>query len=76
MGTGETPIQRASLEFVGELTRWRQERGLSKKQLAAAMGFDPSYVSHVEASRHRPTTSSGARRTPALRSSFPRRTRP
>jgi peptide deformylase len=28
---------------------------MSKKQLAAAMGFDPSYVSHVEASRHRPT---------------------
>ena len=28
---------------------------MSKKQLAAAMGFDPSYVSHVEARRHRPT---------------------
>ena len=28
---------------------------MSKKQLAAAMGFDPSYVSHVEAGRHRPT---------------------
>ena len=31
------------------------ERGLTKKQLAAEMGFDPSYVSHVEARRHRPT---------------------
>jgi len=41
--------------FVLELTRWRVERGLSKKQLAARMGFDPSYVSHVEAGRHRPT---------------------
>ncbi|MCW2642154.1 MAG: putative polypeptide deformylase, partial [Dactylosporangium sp.] len=28
---------------------------MSKKHLAAAMGFDPSYVSHVEARRHRPT---------------------
>ena len=28
---------------------------MSKKQLAAEMGFDPSYVSHVEARRHRPT---------------------
>jgi peptide deformylase len=37
------------------LSRWRVERGLSKKQLAARMGFDPSYVSHVEAGRHRPT---------------------
>jgi transcriptional regulator with XRE-family HTH domain len=55
MGAGESPVQRASLEFVAELTRWRVERGLSKKQLAAAMGFDPSYVSHVEARRHRPT---------------------
>jgi peptide deformylase len=41
--------------FVAELARWRLERGLSKKQLAARMGFDPSYVSHVEAGRHRPT---------------------
>ena len=55
MGAGESPVQRASIEFVAELTRWRTERGLSKKQLAAAMGFDPSYVSHVEARRHRPT---------------------
>lgn len=55
MGTGETPVQRASAEFVAEFARWRLERGLSKKQLAAAMGFDPSYLSHVEAHRHRPT---------------------
>ncbi len=41
--------------FVAELTRWRLERGMSKKQLAVAMAFDPSYVSHVEARRHRPT---------------------
>ena len=28
---------------------------MTKKQLAALMGFDPSYVSHVEGRRHRPT---------------------
>ncbi|GAA0902594.1 peptide deformylase [Virgisporangium aurantiacum] len=55
MGTGESPVQRASAEFVTEFARWRLERGLSKKQLAAEMGFDPSYLSHVEAHRHRPT---------------------
>jgi peptide deformylase len=55
MGPGETPVQRASAEFVAEFARWRLERGLSKKQLAAEMGFDPSYLSHVEAHRHRPT---------------------
>jgi transcriptional regulator with XRE-family HTH domain len=37
--------------FNAELTRWRERRGLSKKRLAAAMGFDASYLSHVEAGR-------------------------
>ena len=55
MTTGDSPAQRASDAFVAELVRWRVDRGMSKKQLAAAMGFDPSYVSHVEARRHRPT---------------------
>ena len=55
MNSGESPAQRASDAFVAELSRWRVERGMSKKQLAAAMGFDASYVSHVEAHRHRPT---------------------
>lgn len=55
MNTDEAPAQRASDAFIAELSRWRSERGLSKKQLAAQMGFDPSYVSHVEAGRHRPT---------------------
>jgi transcriptional regulator with XRE-family HTH domain len=55
MSTGDSPVQRASEAFVAEFTRWRVERGMSKKQLAAAMGFDASYVSHVEARRHRPT---------------------
>ncbi|NJC69116.1 helix-turn-helix domain-containing protein [Planosporangium thailandense] len=55
MGTGDSPAQRACDAFVDELVRWRVNRGMSKKNLAAAMGFDPSYVSHVEARRHRPT---------------------
>lgn len=37
--------------FSAELTRWREQRGLSKKKLAASMGFDASYISHVEAGR-------------------------
>jgi peptide deformylase len=48
-------VERAADAFAAELTRWREERGLSKKQLAGQMGFDPSYVSHVEGRRHRPT---------------------
>jgi peptide deformylase len=48
-------VERAADAFAAELTRWRLERGLSKKQLAGQMGFDPSYVSHVEGRRHRPT---------------------
>jgi peptide deformylase len=48
-------VERAAGAFAAELTRWRKERGLSKKQLAGQMGFDPSYVSHVEGRRHRPT---------------------
>lgn len=38
--------------FGSELARWREHRRLSKKKLAATMGFDPSYVSHIEAGRH------------------------
>jgi Helix-turn-helix domain len=34
-----------------EWREWRERRGLSKKKLAAAMGFDASYLSHVEAGR-------------------------
>ncbi|OLE21431.1 MAG: formylmethionine deformylase [Actinobacteria bacterium 13_1_20CM_3_71_11] len=50
-----SPQDRAADAFAAELARWRTERGLSKKQLAGKMGFDPSYVSHVEGRRHRPT---------------------
>ncbi|GIJ52335.1 hypothetical protein Val02_92210 [Virgisporangium aliadipatigenens] len=68
MSTGESPVQRASAEFVAEFARWRAERGLSKKQLAAAMGFDPSYLSHVEAHRHRPTEDFAKRAEAVLQS--------
>jgi transcriptional regulator with XRE-family HTH domain len=50
-----SPLERATDEFAARLERLRTERGLSKRALAAAMGFDPSYVSHVEGRRHRPT---------------------
>ncbi|WP_341718134.1 peptide deformylase [Micromonospora sp. FIMYZ51] len=50
-----SPLDRAADSFAAELARHRMERGLSKKQLATLMGFDPSYVSHVEGRRHRPT---------------------
>ena len=49
------PLERATDEFAALLTRWRAERGMSKRALAIAMGFDPSYVSHIEGRRHRPT---------------------
>jgi peptide deformylase len=50
-----SPVERAADRFVTALARFRVERGMTKKQLAARMGFDPSYVSHVEGRRHKPT---------------------
>ncbi|MDG4762780.1 peptide deformylase [Solwaraspora sp. WMMD406] len=50
-----SPIDRAADTFAAELAQWRAERSMTKKQLAARMGFDPSYISHVEGRRHRPT---------------------
>jgi transcriptional regulator with XRE-family HTH domain len=50
-----TPVERAAEAFANELARWRVDRGMTKKQLAARMGFDPSYISHIEGRRHRPT---------------------
>jgi peptide deformylase len=50
-----SPVERAAEQFVAALAQWRVDRGMSKKQLAARMGFDPSYVSHVEGRRHKPT---------------------
>lgn len=34
------------------LAGWRERRRMSKRAFAVAMGFDPSYVSHIEAGRH------------------------
>jgi peptide deformylase len=62
-----TDPDRAADAFADLLAQWRTERGLSKKQLAAEMGFDPSYVSHVEARRHRPTEDFARRAEQVLR---------
>ncbi|MFF7644079.1 helix-turn-helix domain-containing protein [Streptomyces canus] len=37
--------------FAAELTRWRTDRGLSKKALADRLNVDRSYISHLEAGR-------------------------
>jgi transcriptional regulator with XRE-family HTH domain len=55
--------------FAAELTYWREVRGLSKKRLAAEMGFDPSYISHIESGRHRPTEDFARRAEAVLNSS-------
>ncbi|WP_435245819.1 helix-turn-helix domain-containing protein [Streptomyces sp. NRRL F-5630] len=48
-------VEQAAEAFAAELAYWREVRGLSKRGLALKMGFDPSYVSHVESGRHKPT---------------------
>jgi peptide deformylase/transcriptional regulator with XRE-family HTH domain len=48
-------VEAAADAFSAALVHWRAHRRMTKKQLAAEMGFDPSYVSHLEARRHRPT---------------------
>ena len=50
----ETTVEQAAEDFAAELARWREVRGMSKRTLARAMGFDPSYVSHMESGRHKP----------------------
>ncbi|WP_280387729.1 helix-turn-helix domain-containing protein [Nocardia wallacei] len=47
--------EQAAEAFAAEVAYWREVRSLSKRALAAHMGFDPSYISHVEAGRHKPT---------------------
>jgi peptide deformylase len=37
------------------LAGWRARRRLTKQALAEALGFDRSYISHVEAGRHQPS---------------------
>lgn len=50
-----TALGDAAEAFAAEVAYWREVRGLSKRALAHRMGFDPSYVSHIESGRHRPT---------------------
>ncbi|MFF7637729.1 helix-turn-helix domain-containing protein [Kitasatospora sp. NPDC008050] len=47
-------VEQAAEAFAAEVSYWREVRGLSKRGLARKMGFDPSYVSHVESGRHKP----------------------
>ncbi|UQA94838.1 helix-turn-helix domain-containing protein [Streptomyces halobius] len=51
----EITVEQAAENFAAELARWREVRGMSKRALARAMGFDPSYVSHLESGRHKPS---------------------
>jgi transcriptional regulator with XRE-family HTH domain len=62
-----SPLERATGEFADALAQWRVQRGLTKRALAAEMGFDPSYVSHVEGRRHRPTQDFARRAEVVLR---------
>jgi predicted transcriptional regulator len=48
---GDGAVEEAVQEFAAEVARWREVRGLSKLALAKLMGFDPSYVSHMESGR-------------------------
>lgn len=51
----EITAEQAAEDYAAEVARWREVRGMSKRALALAMGFDPSYVSHVESGRHKPS---------------------
>jgi peptide deformylase len=48
-------VEQAAEAFAAEVAYWRDVRGESQRKLAKDMGFDPSYVSHIESGRHRPT---------------------
>ncbi|MGH3388773.1 MAG: peptide deformylase [Actinomadura sp.] len=50
--------------FRSALADWRQRRRLTKQALAQAMGFDRSYISHVESGRH-PASADFARKAEA-----------
>jgi peptide deformylase len=42
-------------EFIAELKRWRDVRGMSQTRLAALVGYTPSYISKVEGGLQRPS---------------------
>jgi transcriptional regulator with XRE-family HTH domain len=48
-------LAQATDAFAGELRHWRDVRALSQKRLAAAMGYDASYISKIEGGQQRPT---------------------
>ncbi|GLZ04845.1 hypothetical protein Acsp03_23110 [Actinomadura sp. NBRC 104412] len=50
--SGEPSAPRETASFGDALALWRTRRRMSKRALAQAMGFDPSYVSHIESGRH------------------------
>lgn len=41
-------LTQEQLDFIAELRRWRDVRGLSQKALAKRVDYDPSYVSKIE----------------------------
>lgn len=53
--TDISTVDQAVEAFAAEVAYWREVRGLSKRALAAAMGYTPSYVSHMEAGRTKPS---------------------
>ncbi|MGN2642453.1 helix-turn-helix domain-containing protein [Nocardia takedensis] len=61
-------ITTAAEAFAAEVTYWRDVAGLAKRALAKKMGFDASYVSHVEACRHKPTEDFARKADAALNS--------
>ncbi|MET9917417.1 helix-turn-helix transcriptional regulator [Streptomyces sp. NPDC006435] len=58
--------EQAAEAFAADVAHWREVRGLAKRELARRMGFDPSYVSHVESGRHKPTEDFALRAEEAL----------
>ncbi|MEV4176902.1 helix-turn-helix transcriptional regulator [Nonomuraea sp. NPDC049709] len=46
-----SPVQERR-SFGDALALWRSRRGMTKKALAEAMGYDPSYISHIESGRY------------------------
>jgi transcriptional regulator with XRE-family HTH domain len=42
-------------DFIAELKRWRDVRGLSQRALAAQMNYNPSYITKIETGSQPPT---------------------
>ena len=59
-------VKEACQRFVEDMQRRRTALDMTTKALAGRMKFDPSYVSHVERYRHRPTRSFAFRADQAL----------